>query len=291
MRRTLLRFAAADSVYGFVGLGKMGSGMVHNLAAAGHNLVIYDVNSSTTEALAATTLPEGSGSLTAAATPAEVMAMSTSGVVLSMVPNDKCLNDVVLGTDGLAAGASVAPASPMLHVSCSTVSPFTSRDLAETTASWCTHISAPVFARPDGIAARQAFFPISGGTEECRSEAARLLGATSSEIFDFGPDAGAANVVKLAGNYLIASSIQSISEALALAEKNGLDRVAVMKMLSSTIFDCLIYKGRCAQSVVGSRNQTCPHTVTPRLAGNWLSQATVSGSPSEITSQAALLWN
>ena len=49
--------------------------------------------------------------------------------------------------------------------------------------------------------------------------------------------------MKLCGNFLIASSIESISEAMALAEKNDVDRKVVMDLLSSTIFDCLIYKG------------------------------------------------
>ena len=46
-----------------------------------------------------------------------------------------------------------------------------------------------------------------------------------------------------AGNFLIASTIESCAEALSLAEKSGLDRADVMTMLNSTIFDCLIYKG------------------------------------------------
>ena len=49
--------------------------------------------------------------------------------------------------------------------------------------------------------------------------------------------------MKLCGNFLIASSIEAISEAMALAEKNNVDRKVVMDLLSSTIFDCLIYKG------------------------------------------------
>lgn len=94
-----------------------------------------------------------------------------------------------------------------------------------------------------------------------------------AQIHVFGEnDAGAGNVVKLCGNFLsksfridqerkndrkeysclvslsfsasvVASSIEAISEALSLAESNGLDRVQVMSMLSSTIFDCLIYRG------------------------------------------------
>lgn len=59
---------------------------------------------------------------------------------------------------------------------------------------------------------------------------------------DYGDDVGAANVVKLCGNFLIASSIESISECLVLAEKHGVDRKSVIQLLSTTIFDCLIYK-------------------------------------------------
>ena len=55
-----------------------------------------------------------------------------------------------------------------------------------------------------------------------------ILLATGSEVFTFSAeDAGAGNVVKLAGNFLIASAIESIGEALALAENQGLDRTQV----------------------------------------------------------------
>lgn len=62
-------------------------------------------------------------------------------------------------------------------------------------------------------------------------------------MIDFGDDVGSANIVKLSGNFLIASTIESISEATTLAEKHGVDRIKVMNLLSSTIFNCLIYKG------------------------------------------------
>jgi 3-hydroxyisobutyrate dehydrogenase-like beta-hydroxyacid dehydrogenase len=66
---------------------------------------------------------------------------------------------------------------------------------------------------------------------------------SNKDVVDFGNDVGAANVVKLCGNFLIASSIEAIAESMALAEKSGVDREKVMNLLSSTIFDCLIYKG------------------------------------------------
>jgi len=211
--------------------------MVQNLADAGHKLVVYDANPATTAAVAHSVGAEPASS------PADVVRkLGSSAAVISMVPNDKALWAVVKGEDGIFE--ATAKGSGLLHISCSTVSPFTSRALSdECEAAGVVHVSAPAFARPDGIAKRQAYFPISGGDTVARSASIELIGTTSPETFDFGDDPGAANVVKLSGNYLIASSIQSIAEAMALAEKNGLDRVQVMNMLSSTIFDCLIYKG------------------------------------------------
>jgi 3-hydroxyisobutyrate dehydrogenase-like beta-hydroxyacid dehydrogenase len=53
--------------------------------------------------------------------------------------------------------------------------------------------------------------------------------ATGSEVYTFSTtDAGAGNAVKLVGNFLIASAIESIGEALALAESQGLDRTKVI---------------------------------------------------------------
>lgn len=312
-----LSSSANGKKVGFIGLGKMGAGMVQNLADAGHKLVVYDVNPATTAAVAESVGAEPASS------PADVVRkLGNSAAVISMVPNDKALWAVVKGEviqrgigwafSVLLAESSTKPrshtnhdptypavtarhlpftaahhpppafcpqggifeatakGSGLLHISCSTVSPFTSRALSdECEAVGVVHVSAPAFARPDGIAKRQAYFPVSGGDTVARSASIELIGTTSPETFDFGDDPGAANVVKLAGNtrcphadrtslirallplpprlsprpmsclasqltaphvtgnYLIASSIQSIAEAMALAEKNGLDRVQV----------------------------------------------------------------
>ena len=104
-----------------------------------------------------------------------------------------------------------------------------------------TFVASPVFARPDGLAKRQATWVIAGSNEG--KELATLLLSSMGKCIDFGDDVGAANIVKLCGNFLIATSIESIAESMALAEKHGVDRVKVMELLSSTIFDCLIFKG------------------------------------------------
>jgi 3-hydroxyisobutyrate dehydrogenase-like beta-hydroxyacid dehydrogenase len=69
------------------------------------------------------------------------------------------------------------------------------------------------------------------------------LAAISQGIFDFGEDPGAANVVKLCGNFLIAAAIEALAEALTLAQKCGLDRKQVAEMLGQTLFACPVYQG------------------------------------------------
>jgi len=69
-----------------------------------------------------------------------------------------------------------------------------------------------------------------------------LLSLSATKVQILGDDRGAANVVKLAGNFLIASAIESVAEAFALVEQQGLDRHKAYTLFSETIFDCLIAK-------------------------------------------------
>lgn len=84
---------------------------------------------------------------------------------------------------------------------------------------------------------------MSSACSDALANATALLEPSNGKVFPFGSDPGAGNVTKLCGNFLIAATIESLAESLALAEANGVDRVAVKDMLTSTIFDCLIYKG------------------------------------------------
>lgn len=186
--------------------------------------------------------------------------------IISILPNDDVLTSV--STELLKDSSHT---TNFTHISCSTVSPTTSRGLQKIYANaGKTLIASPVFARPDGIARKEATWMIAGDPKG-RLLATTLLSSGDSlscslilsvyfyresmnivlspylslggKVIDYGDDIGAANIVKLCGNFLIASSIESIAEAMALAEKHGVDRTSVMKLLSSTIFDCLIYKG------------------------------------------------
>jgi hypothetical protein len=122
---------------GIIGLGKMGVGVARNLAGTGkYSLVLHDINPKITKELAAELKGVAVGS------PAE-MAKQVDNII-SIVPNDACLKDVVLGDNGIIAG-SKGRTSPLLHVSCSTVSPFTSRELCKISTGKSRHFSLQCF--------------------------------------------------------------------------------------------------------------------------------------------------
>ncbi len=68
------------------------------------------------------------------------------------------------------------------------------------------------------------------------------LDAIGQSVFEFGDDPGAAAAVKLAGNFLILAAMESMAEAFLLAEREGVDRTAVMRMLTETLFAAPVYK-------------------------------------------------
>jgi 3-hydroxyisobutyrate dehydrogenase-like beta-hydroxyacid dehydrogenase len=151
---------------GIIGLGKMGREMARNLVKiqGPNTLAVYDISPDVTNSVAASlgVVPASSASMLAR--------MCSS--VISIVPNDAALRTVVCGENGILAGVNAG--ANVLHVSCSTVSPFTSREVSESGKSKLVHVSAPVFARPDGIAKQQAYFPVSGATSAHRAAAIQV---------------------------------------------------------------------------------------------------------------------
>lgn len=178
---------SADTI-GFIGLGHMGSKMVANMCNDGKQFLVTDRDENAVQKVVGAQVKSGT--------------METIGrdcsVIFSMLPNDKAVEEV-----SAALVAANTSGKKFIHISCSTISPGTSRKLvAVHESAGHTLITAPVFARPDGIAKRQATWML-GGQEAGRKLAAELL-STGGNIVDMGDDVGAANVVKLCGNFLIA---------------------------------------------------------------------------------------
>ncbi len=213
---------------GFVGLGAMGRGMAGCLLRAGHEVVAWNRTRERAEALR----KDGAA---VAATPAEA---ARAGVVVSMLADDAAALGVTDGDDGLRAGL---PAGG-LHVSMSTLSPPTVRQLAHTHAGAGQDLlCAPVFGRPDAAAAKQLFV-LCAGPERARTRARGLLDAMGQRVFELGDQPDHAALAKLAGNFMITAAIEAFAESLALLGKAGVDREAFYEVITNTLFSAPVYR-------------------------------------------------
>lgn len=213
----------------FIGLGSMGAPMASNLLASGMPLTVFNRSKARAQPLTA-------AGARLADTPAATV--TSGGIVVTMLANDAALEEVALGHDGFVDRLG----KDGLHISMSTVSPETSRRLADEHARrGSLFLAAPVFGRPEAAASRKLWICQSGAAA-AKERARPVLEALGQGIHDFGDDPGAANVVKLSGNFLILSAVEAMAEALALAEKNGVDRNALAGFLGQTIFACPIYQ-------------------------------------------------
>jgi 3-hydroxyisobutyrate dehydrogenase-like beta-hydroxyacid dehydrogenase len=213
---------------GFVGLGNMGSAMAANLLAAGHEVTAYNRTDAKVEALAA----DGGR-------PARTVAEACRGeVVVTMLANDDAVEAVSFGDDGIVASL---PAGAV-HVSSSTISlALAERLTAAHAEAGQRFVSAPVFGRPEAAAAAKLFVVAAGAAGDI-ADLAPVFDAVGQRTFVVGEEPKAANLVKVSGNFLIASVIESLGEALALVAKGGVDTGEYLDLLTSTLFDAPAYR-------------------------------------------------
>ncbi len=212
-----------------IGLGNMGTPFARNLLASGYAVTVFNRSRDKAEALAA---------LGAIVADSPAQAVKSGGVVLTMLSNDAVLEEAVLGAGGFADALGEGG----LHISMSTVSPVTSRKLAaEHSSRGSMFVAAPVFGRPEAAAARKLWICLSG-LAAAKTRAKPILELLGQRVQDFGDSPDAASVVKLSGNFMILSAIEAMAEAMALCEKNGIDRTAVYDFFTNANFACPVYQ-------------------------------------------------
>ncbi len=213
---------------GFIGLGNMGAPMAANLLKAGHELTVYNRSAKKAQPL----VDQGARLV---ATPADA---SKGDVVFTMLADDSALESLVFGEAGILGGLG----NGALHISSSTISVALSEKLtAEHAKRNQRFISAPVFGRPEAAANARLFVTVAGPTDAVQS-CMPLFEAIGQKTFRFGDRPSNANLVKLSGNFLIASTIEILSEVMALVAKGGLDQREYLDFLTSTLFAAPVYK-------------------------------------------------
>ncbi len=213
---------------GFIGLGHMGSGMASNLIKAGHEVTVYNRTSEKTAPLVAL-----------GATAAQKLTDACRGeAVITMLADDRAVEGVVFGDGGVLATLP----SGAIHISCSTIGVELSRSLAQAHADASQrYIAAPVFGRPEAAAAAKLFV-VAGGPTRAVETAKPVFDAIGQRTFVMSPQPEAANLIKLSGNFLIASVIECLGEAMALVGKGGVDLHDYLDLLTSTLFSAPVYR-------------------------------------------------
>jgi 3-hydroxyisobutyrate dehydrogenase-like beta-hydroxyacid dehydrogenase len=213
---------------GFIGLGNMGLPIARHLLKAADAVAVYNRTSSRAELL------RSEGALVAAS----VAEASRADVVMTMLADDPAEEATVFGAEGML---SALPRGG-IHVSLSTISVALSRRLAEAHAArGQQYVAAPVFGRPDAAAA-QRLLVVAAGPAPAVERVRPLLEAIGRKLFVVGETASTANTLKLAGNFLIVSAIETLAEAFALLRKSGLDPAQFMEVVNGNLLQSPIYQ-------------------------------------------------
>jgi 3-hydroxyisobutyrate dehydrogenase-like beta-hydroxyacid dehydrogenase len=213
---------------GFIGLGRMGQAMARNLLKAGHRVFVFNHTRSRAEELR----DEGRKSRTAR--PARARAISSSRCSPTMTPWRK----IVLGSGGVIR----ALRENAIHLSMSTISVVLSEVLTEAHyAVGQQFVAAPVFGRPEAAAAAKLFI-VAAGEAEPLDRCKPLFDDLGQKTFVVDQFPPRANLVKLSGNFLVASVIESLGEAVALIRKSNIDPTRFLGILTGSLFAAPVYE-------------------------------------------------
>ncbi len=206
---------------GFAGLGAMGAGIAQRLLGAGHDVVGWNRTKEKAEPL----IEAGMGW---ADTPRELAA--SADVLFTMLTNTTALEAVAAGPDGVLAGLR----DGAVWADISTIAPDASVALAERvheTGAW--FLDCPVSGSPATLAAGQMSVMV-GGDRAAFERVEDVLHAIGPKVTYIGPN-GQAILTKVAINLALVVSVTAFAEGLALVEKAGVDRAAVVDAVLKSV--------------------------------------------------------
>ena len=155
-----------------------------------------------------------------------------------MLADDGAVEAVVFGEKGVIGSLGKGA----IHISMSTISVALSERLAAAHVNAGQRfVAAPVFGRPEAAAAAKLFIVVAGAPDAVRI-CSPLFEAMGQKTLVVSNEPPAANLVKLSGNFLTASVIEALGEAMALVGKAGVDRHRYLEILTSTLFTAPMYK-------------------------------------------------
>jgi 3-hydroxyisobutyrate dehydrogenase-like beta-hydroxyacid dehydrogenase len=212
---------------GFIGLGAMGSGIAANIIAAGHQVVAWNRSPEPLHALVA----KGA---TPAGAPVETLA---ADCLFTMLANDDAFRD--LGLDGSLLDRA---AHGLVHVNLATISVAFAHELHESHARRrLGYVASPVFGRPE-VAAAGKLTVVAAGAAKDIDRVRPILEKIGARFAVVGDKPVQANLFKIAGNFMIASAIETLGEAVALLRKGGVDPATFVDVLTNGLFAAPVYQ-------------------------------------------------
>ncbi len=212
---------------GFVGLGAMGVPMVRNLLAAGFEVTVFNRSPGPAREL------EAAGARVASS----VEEAAARDFVVTMLADDRATTALVLDTGFIAA-------MPVhgVHIGMATISAELGQRLTDAHAeAGRGYVSAPVFGRPPAAAAKQLFI-VAAGASDALDRCTPVFEALGQRTFTVGDEPVRANVIKISGNFMLASMIESLGEAFALSGRYGVAPAQLLEILTGSIFPVPAYR-------------------------------------------------
>jgi 3-hydroxyisobutyrate dehydrogenase-like beta-hydroxyacid dehydrogenase len=203
---------------GFLGLGQMGREMAARLIGAGHELVVYNRSPAPAQAF--------QGRARIAASPREAL---DAEIVITMLADDAATEAVWSGLE---------PPAACVHLNMATVSIDLARRFA---ARHKRYVAAPVFGRP-AVAAKGELDIIAAGPPEDIERCRPLFAALGKQVLVVGAAPAQANAVKIARNFLLATVIEGLGEAIALARGSGVAPQSFLDVITSTSLAAPAYR-------------------------------------------------
>jgi 3-hydroxyisobutyrate dehydrogenase-like beta-hydroxyacid dehydrogenase len=212
---------------GFIGLGRMGAAMAANLVAARRPVIAYVRRRDQIAQLK----PLGISATT------EMGDFLDCQLVISMLPDDDAVRQVVVGGKDDHLGGLAARLMPgAIHLSMSTISTTCAAQLSvEHAHQGQGYVAAPVFGNPDAAKARQLFIVAAGAPADvvrCRP----IFDCLGQRTFVVGADPQEANLIKLLGNMMTATTLEMLAEVITVVRKRGLDPRPFVEIMTSTMF-------------------------------------------------------
>ncbi len=208
---------------GFIGIGNMGWPMAANIAKAGHDLAVFDLDRERVARFA------GEHKSRAAASVGEI---AQNDFVITMLPTSQHVRDALLTDENGAFTKLLRPGTIVIDMSSS--DPVDTRKLGpELARRSAILLDAPVSgAVPRAITGKLAIM-IGGDDKAAIARAKPLLSAMGDRLFDTGP-LGSGHAMKALNNYIAAAGYTAVVEALMIGEKFGLDQNIMVDILNAS---------------------------------------------------------